>query len=106
MLHSGTQYLVTSTSSPDLGTQKGGRPARLRAPLTAAAPLALTLDGLDSWHAGDALEFFVSEENDWDFNTERLVLANPGNTSLSFTLDVSRVDGGPASAIQAQGDHA
>src|SRR4051812_49191198 len=36
MLHSGTQYLVTSTSSPDLGTQKGGRLARLRAPLTAA----------------------------------------------------------------------
>jgi hypothetical protein len=105
-LHSGKQYFVTSTSSPDLGTQLGGRPARLRTPITTAAQINLTLSGLAPWQLTDQLEFYGTEEDDWDFFTDRFAALNAGDTSASFFLDLSQFDGtSSASAIHAQGDH-
>ncbi|MFL5292996.1 MAG: hypothetical protein ACJ79U_15860 [Myxococcales bacterium] len=105
ILHSGTEYFVTSTSSPDLGTQIGGRPPRLRTPITTAAQINVSVSGLEPWQAADQLEFYGPEENNWDFFTERFAALNPGDTSVSFFVDLSQFDGGRASAIHAQGDH-
>jgi len=105
ILHSGMQYFVTSTSSPDLGTQIGGRPARLRTPITTAAQIDLTVNGLDPWQVADHMEFYGTEEDDWDFGTDRFAPLSAGDTSVSFVLDLSRFDRGPASAIHSQGDH-
>jgi hypothetical protein len=110
ILHSGTQYLVTSTSSPDLGLQSGGRPAPPRTVLANPTSLNLTVNGLDPWQAGDELEMFVTEEDDWNFDIEARLspLLNAGITTASLPLDVSLFFGtvsGP-SPISSQGDHA
>src|SRR5207253_4887114 len=93
--------LVTSTNSPDLGFQSGGRPAHLRTPLTGSAIIDLSLSGLAPWQPGDGLEFYVTEENDWDFVTERFIQPQPfaGATTVSFPLDVSQINAGAPSLI-------
>jgi hypothetical protein len=117
LLHSGTQYLVTSTSSPDLGVLSGGRPASQRTRVTVPTLLDVSLTGLDPWQDGDFLEFYDTEENDWDFDTERFIAVppRPGDTSVSFQVDFSIVNGSfpnfspgarsSPSTIKSQGDH-
>jgi ZU5 domain len=105
ILHSGTQYLVTSSNTPDLGFLLGGRPTRT--PLTSATILNISVTGLEPWETTGMLEFYVSEVNNWDFITDRFATLNPGDTSTSFAFDLTGCDavaGGCAEITAA--DHA
>lgn len=91
VLHSGQQFLVTESSSPDLGWATGGRPDAL--PLDQSAVIDLTIDNLAPWQDGDWLEFYSSEANDWDFYLESqgTVTPLPGATTLSFPYDLKGI---------------
>jgi hypothetical protein len=106
ILRNGTNYLVTSSNAPDLGFLIGGRPNRT--PLTQTTQLDLTVTNLDAWDPGtdeepaDQIEWFSTEADDWDFNTERLAPdILPGDQSAFLPIDVANVDAGPASEIHS-----
>ena len=105
LLHYGLNYLVTSSNTPDLGFLTPGRPNLV--PLTQESLVTLNLSGLESWTQSDQLEWFSTEANDWDFNTERL--ANPfiedGMTTATLDINVADVDGGPGSEIHSAEGH-
>ena len=108
-LHAGTQYVVTSTSSPDLGSSHGGRPDVTRLG-NHSAFLDFSLTNLAPWQAGSLLEMFSTEANDWDFGTQRA--ASPalgdGQTEASFTFNLADANGSgePPNLIQgSKGDH-
>jgi hypothetical protein len=102
ILHSGTHYLVTTSNTPDLGVNVGGRPNRL--PIT-SSHLDLTLQNLAAWDAGNAtdpadqIEWFSSQADDWDFDSERLANLQPGDQQVTIPVDIDNVDAGPASTI-------
>ncbi|MFL5428821.1 MAG: hypothetical protein ACJ79M_04325 [Myxococcales bacterium] len=100
-----TEYLVTSTSSPDFGFLVSGRLQRTR--LTKPTFLDVNMTGLAPWN-NDFVEFFVTEEHDWDSAVQRFFAPPPkiGDTSVSFRYDLRNARSfGTASAIRAQGDH-
>jgi hypothetical protein len=106
-LHAGDRYLVTNTSSPDLGTLRGGRPDVT--PLgNHSALLDFRLMNLAWWQSGSLLELFSTEADDWDFDTGRVIdppLAD-GQTELLFTFDLAFTDAGTPSLIRgSKGDH-
>jgi hypothetical protein len=111
ILRNGTSYLVTSSNTPDLGFLSGGRPDRT--PLVNTTPLELTLTNLDAWdpasgtEPSEQIEWFSTEADNWDFETNRL--ADPalagGEQSVLLHIDVANVDGGPASEIHASEGH-
>ena len=115
ILHSGNQYLLTSTNSPDLGSSRGGRPNQI--PLVGPANLNFSLTNLAPWQTGDTLELFSTEVDDWDFQTESRLLPDPANgfpgvlfpgqTTLDFSLDVKTLDATAAPALiqGSVGDH-
>ena len=109
-LHAGNRYLVTSTSSPDLGSSRGGRPDRI--PLgNHSAFLNFNLTNLVPWQAeSSGLETFSTEAHVWDFGTNRA--ASPplaiGQTSAAFTFNLADANGSsePPNLIQgSKGDH-
>lgn len=118
ILHSGQYYLVTSTNTPDLGLVRGGRPDHTRTALDGSfAPvLSLNLSGMDPWNNQDFLEFYSTEADDWDFNTERFFPGPPGmpgfpiqvsSTAITLPVNVAQMDGSQAWQIQGSlGDHA
>ena len=92
VLHSGTSYLVTDSSSPDLGALRGGKPGR--APFTADAVAHIQVDGLEPWMDGySMLEFYASEANSWDFATDRYGSVQEGDTSVSLDFNVRTCNG-------------
>jgi hypothetical protein len=107
MLHSGQQYLVTSTNTPDLGSVRGGRPIDQRLPLTKPTILNLTVNGMLPFDPNGWLEFYSTEANDWDFNAERFGNVNAGDTAAALAIDLTQLETGQGYAIQAsKGDHA
>ena len=108
-LHAGSRYLVTSTSSPDLGSSHGGRPDVT--PLgNHSAFLDFSLTNLAPWQTGSLLELFSTEANLWDFGTQRFVSPPPadGQTDVSFTFNLADANGSgePPNLIQgSRGDH-
>jgi hypothetical protein len=109
-LHAGSRYLVTTTSSPDLGSSHGGRPDVT--PLgNHSAFLDFSLTNLAPWQPDSLLEIFSTEANLWDFGIHRAAsppLAN-GQTDASFTFnlaDANGTPGEPPNLIQgSKGDH-
>jgi len=92
VLHSGTSYLVTDSSTPDLGALRGGQPGR--APLSADAVAHIQVDGLEPWMDGfDMLEFYASEAYSWDFGTERYGTIQEGDTSVALDFNLRTCDG-------------
>jgi hypothetical protein len=115
ILHSGTQYLVTSTNSPDLGYVMGGMPPQgtatrhPRTILTKPSIISFSISNLAAWQNGDQLEWFSTEVDDWDIRTDRLLALAPGATGFSLAADVSQIDApppsGPALISTTVGDH-
>ena len=106
ILHSGTEYLVTTSNTPDLGAMLGGRPDSQRPQLTQNDVLTISATGLNAWQDGDSLELFSTEANDWDFETNRLVNLTNGDTSLTLPIDMHDIDAGDPRWIQGSlGDH-
>jgi hypothetical protein len=106
ILHSGSRYMVTSSSSPDLGTTRGGRPDII--PLgNQSSLIGFHLSSLKPWQSGDLLELFSTEADDWDFGTERFTSLSPNQTTVDFTFDLRNLGGGrQASLIEgSKGDH-
>ncbi|HUS33611.1 MAG TPA: hypothetical protein VMZ53_34145 [Kofleriaceae bacterium] len=109
ILRDGKHYLVTSSPAPDLGFVLPGRPDLV--PLTTDTNLELTLTGLSPWNPGsdtelgDQIEWFSSEANVWDFNTERLTTLSGGENSVVIPINVADVDAGPASEIRSAQGH-
>jgi hypothetical protein len=108
-LHAGSRYLVTATSSPDLGNSHGGRPDVT--PLgNHSALLDFDLTNLVPWQADSLLEMFSTEANVWDFGIQRAAspsLAN-GQTAAAFTFNLANASGSgePPNLIQgSRGDH-
>lgn len=90
--HAGPYYMVTTSNSPDLGIDQGGRANEV--PIT-SAELDLTLQNLAPWDLGgsnandvpDQIEWFSSEADDWDFGADG---RNPlAATQTSVTLPVA-----------------
>jgi hypothetical protein len=108
-LRAGGRHLVTSTSSPDLGSSHGGRPDVT--PLgNHSAFLDFNLTNLVPWQADSLLEMFSTEANVWDFGIDRA--ASPpladGQTDASFTFNLADANGSgePPNVIQgSKGDH-
>jgi hypothetical protein len=105
ILHYGSNYMVTSSNTPDLGFLTAGRPNLV--PFVDSSFLHLTLDNLEGWKDGDQIEWFSTEANDWDFDTERLAdpWLEPGATTATLAIDVADVDGGFPSEIRAADGH-
>lgn len=93
-LHVAGQYLVTDSSAPDLGYTV---PGRFSPPLSAPPLPTSFLDvslGLGSpWQAGDSLELIGSENNMWDFWTDRFTTLVPGDASTQFRIGLRWFNG-------------
>lgn len=88
MLRVGERYVVTSTSSPDVGRLAGGRPPFELTPLTAPAGIDLTVLNLEPVADGHSLEFACSQADTWDFVTERFAAPPLAPGDISATLDI------------------
>jgi hypothetical protein len=97
LLHAGDQYLLTSSSAPDLGWTAGGTrsPPPVWADPNLTTLLDVTMSNLAPWQDGDQLEMINSSSDTWDFRIEQnwATLA-PGDTSTRFTADVASLYGG------------
>jgi hypothetical protein len=100
IVHAGDKYVVTDHDIPDLGTTAGGRPDTQRTLAPAGTTLTISATNLDAWHAGDLLEFFSSDEDDWDFDSERLAALTAGDTSVTLPFELANLDAGPGSLLQ------
>lgn len=104
LLRWGNQYLVTSSSAPDLGSVAGGRPASQRTPVAGVPLLNLKVTNLAPWTAGGWLEAYSTEANDWDFQVDRFVADGsgaiaPGATSADLAIDLSAWYGQPSVSL-------
>jgi hypothetical protein len=109
ILRLGAIYQVMSTSAPDLGILRGGKPYTERTQVVDSSVLDLSIAGLAPWQATDQIEFFSTQVDQWDFDTE-LRAAPPiteGSVTASIPLDLARSNGGGHYAIEAsKGDTA
>ena len=103
ILHSGTTWLTTESNTPDLGFLRGGRPDRKL--FTSAAIAHIAVDGLEAWEDGSQLELYVSEADDWDFQTDLWADFQPGDTSKTFAFNFRSCNGGNCAEI-GMDDHA
>jgi hypothetical protein len=86
LLHVGSQFFFTRTNAPDLGYAV---PGHLTPPMqvnTGSSLLDVSVSLGEPWQATDMLEFIGTENNMWDFNTERFTSLLPGDTATRFTV--------------------
>lgn len=83
-------FVVSQSSSPDLGLLYPGLPASV-VPPDLGTVLSLAMRNLAPWQAGDYLEFVSSESNVWEFNLERFAATPPaaGDTATTVDFDLS-----------------
>jgi hypothetical protein len=94
ILHVANQYFVTDTNAPDLGFATPGRisPPMVPAPApTTFLDVSLSLG--NAWQAGDWMEFVGTENNMWDFNSERFTTLAPGDTATQFRVGLNWFNG-------------
>jgi hypothetical protein len=109
ILHSGTAYLVTTSNTPDLGRNVGGKRLTQRTPFSASSILNLTVTNLDPWQVGNAsdpadeIEWFSTEEDDWDFGTDRFATLSGSDTQVTLPIDVSNLDGSSTAPSEIHG---
>ncbi len=108
-LRVGSDYLVTSADTADVGINRGGLPLSQRHELAADAALDLTVTGILPWQDGDQLEFFSTEANIWRFQAELFTSSlAPGDTATVSSFDVvANTSGGaePEQQIRTSDGH-
>jgi hypothetical protein len=93
-LHVGSNYVVTTSSTPDLSTFAEGRsdvqpidPSQLSSTI-----INVGLGSLAPWQTGDMLEFFAPNANDYVFGLDQLATSGTpqaGDTSLNLSFDAT-----------------
>ncbi|HET8725812.1 MAG TPA: hypothetical protein VFM53_16565, partial [Anaeromyxobacteraceae bacterium] len=100
VLHVQGQLIYTTSNAPDLGFAV---PGRLDPPMTASVGSSLldvSLSLGEAWQAQDQLELIGTENNMWDFDTERLTTLAPADTAARFTIDLGWFNGGASRHFQ------
>jgi hypothetical protein len=100
-------WYATSATTFDSGSVVGGRPRLTAISDTADSSITFTLAGLDSWQAGDELEAYSPEGNDFWFDLEQSTAPAVAATALTaYPITMSWAQGaGPVSLIDgSQGD--
>jgi hypothetical protein len=88
------QLINTASNSPDLGY---AAPGHLDPPMQesiGASLLDVSVSLGEAWQANDQLELIGTENNMWDFNTERLTSLAPSDRATRFPIDLRWFDGG------------
>jgi hypothetical protein len=86
LLHVGSQFFLTRSNAPDLGYAV---PGHLTPPMqenTGSSLLDVSVSLGEAWQATDLLELIGTENNMWDFNTERFTTLVPGDTATRFSV--------------------
>jgi hypothetical protein len=127
ILRIGSDYLITSAGTVDLGLNRGGLPLTLRTELGPDAGFDLSIDGVVPWNdgggdpsLGDQLEFFSTEANMWRFQIEAAACTRasptdecipgpvaPGATQVEGIFNTDFMSGGlePPQAVRTSEGH-
>ena len=115
ILHSGRQYLVTTSNTPDFGFSVGGRPDAT--PVTLPTTLTVAVTGMSAFNNAVAsaapqrgFEFYATQSNGWWFGAEDFASPpiNDGDTTATLALDLGSLacGNGPNLIEPSKGDTA
>jgi hypothetical protein len=94
VLHVGGQYFSTRTNAPDLGYAVAGHLDPPMQESVGASLLDVSVSLGEAWQADDQLELIGTENDMWDFSTDRFTALAPTDRSTRFSLDLRWFNGG------------